>query len=62
MVRYKSDCVDCGLPCIGSACQHYRVRVLECDQCHDEVEKLYVGVSGRELCADCALNEMDVVE
>ncbi len=60
--RYENQCVDCGFSCRYEAYRHYRVRILECDNCGDEVEKLYIGVSGKELCAECALEELEVVE
>lgn len=61
MTRYESQCVDCGLPYIGNACRCYKVK-MECDECGEECEKLYVGLSGRELCAECALEELEVIE
>ena len=56
MVKTVSGCVDCGLPCIGGACPNNRVLILECDQCHDEVEELY-EVAGEDLCLDCLKKE-----
>lgn len=56
MVRHESGCFDCGLPCLGVACPAYRVVVLECDRCHDEVEELF-EVDGEDLCEDCLKNE-----
>lgn len=62
MIRYKSACVQCGFPCRYEACPNYKVRTLICDSCKDEVQKLYVGLSGRELCDKCALEELEVIE
>ncbi len=62
MVKYESQCIQCGLPCRHEACSNYRVRVLECDNCGERADKLYIGVFGRELCESCALEEMEVVE
>ena len=62
MTRYESQCVDCGFPCRYEACRYYRVKILICDTCKDEVQELYYGVSGKELCADCALKELEKVE
>lgn len=62
MIRYENQCVDCGFPCRYEACRYYRVRVLECDCCHEDFDKLYIGVSGKELCAGCVLEELEVVE
>jgi hypothetical protein len=61
MVKYESGCVDCGFPCIGMACRHYRVKVLKCDNCRQEVDKLY-KYDGKELCEECVLEELEVVE
>lgn len=59
--KYENQCVDCGLPCIGNACMHYRVKVLICDGCGDEVDTLY-QFEGEELCAECVLKRLGVVE
>lgn len=61
MVRIENQCVDCGLPCIGKACRYYRVKVLICDECGDEVDTLY-QFEGEELCGDCVLKRLEVVE
>lgn len=62
MIRYENQCVDCGFSCRYEACRYYRVRILECDNCGDEVGKLYIGVSGKELCDSCVLEELEVIE
>lgn len=56
MVRTESGCVGCGRPCWGTACPYYRVTVLECDRCHNEVDELY-EVDGEDLCEDCLKDE-----
>ena len=56
MVRTESGCVDCGFPCLRSACPNYQVLVYECDRCHDEVDELY-EVDGEDLCVDCLKKE-----
>lgn len=61
MTRYENQCVDCGFPCRYEACRNYRVRVLKCDNCHDEVEKPY-RLDGEESCSQCALVRLEVVE
>lgn len=61
MIRYESQCVSCGFPCRYGACPNYRVKILECDVCHEECEKLYV-VDGDELCEYHALQRLEVVE
>ena len=57
MRRTESGCVDCGLPCIGSACGHYRVTVFVCDDCGEDGAE-YV-VDGDELCEECARIRLD---
>ena len=55
MVRYENDCVDCGLPCLESACPNQNVKHLYCDNCKSEVEELY-EYDDSELCEECLLN------
>jgi hypothetical protein len=43
------------------ACRHYRVKVLKCDNCRQEVDKLY-KYDGKELCEECVLKDLEVVE
>lgn len=62
MIRYESQCVFCGFPCRHEACRYYMVRVLECDYFREESDRLYIGLLGKELCAECALEELEVVE
>ena len=61
MIRYENQCVDCGFPCKYEACRYYKVKVLECDKCHDEFEKLY-RLEGMELRESCVLDRLEVVE
>lgn len=60
-VRYENQCVDCGFPCRYEACRYYRVRVLECDCCHEDYDKLY-RLDDEELCKSCVLERLEVVE
>lgn len=60
MQRTESECVDCGKPCIGIACPHYRVTRFYCDKCGAE-ETLY-EYGGQELCGECVLKNFDKVE
>lgn len=65
MIKEENRCQECNsalYPCVGDSCELRHYRALYCDKCKDEVEKLYIGLSGRELCADCALKELEVVE
>lgn len=61
MIGYENQCVDCGFPCKYEACRYYKVKLLECDNCHDEVDKLY-RFGGMELCESCVLERLEVVE
>lgn len=61
MVKYESGCVDCGFPCLHEGCPHYKVRVLICDKCKDEVSKLYISGED-ELCLDCLLDGIETIE
>lgn len=61
MTRYENDCVDCGLPCLES-CPYKNVKHLYCDKCKNEAEKLYVTIDGDELCFDCFMSEVEVIE
>ena len=60
--RYQSDCVQCGLPCIGSGCDHYETPTYFCDECGAEVDprELYI-FDGMELCKGCLLQNVDTV-
>lgn len=66
MKTVENECCGCssmGLPCQGSSCSNRHVIKLYCDKCEEEVETLYYGsISGKELCADCALDELEKVE
>lgn len=61
MVRIESGCVDCGLPCIGNACRYYEEKHYYCDGCKEEFDTLY-QFDGEELCGDCVLKRLEVVE
>lgn len=66
MREVTNECVGCtsiGLPCMGSSCRNRNVVRYYCDECEEEVDTLYYGsTSGKELCAECALNELEKVE
>ena len=49
--KYESDCVDCGLPCIGNSCRYYRVAVDYCDVCGSDDAKY--NVDGTDYCEEC---------
>lgn len=56
----ENGCVGCQLPCIGTACRHYRITRYLCDECEDETT-LY-DYDGRELCIDCIADTLDKIE
>ena len=60
MRYYTNECVDCGLPCLREACMHYKVEHIACDSCQEE-KKLYY-YNGLEMCLDCILDDLEVVE
>ena len=59
MIRTESGCVDCGLPCLHSACPHYEHVVYECDNCEEE-SKLY-WFNGKQLCISCIEEQLEEV-
>ena len=61
MTRIENQCVDCALPCLGSTCPNRNVRVLYCDNCEYEADKLYV-LDGSEVCKECLFEMLEVVE
>ena len=61
MRYYESECVDCGLPCLYESCPNYRVEHFVCDFCKEEDVTLY-HFNGFEMCADCVLKRLDIVE
>ena len=60
MVRYENDCVDCGLPCLGTACPHRSVPHFYCDECGNETKTYYFDDD--ELCIECIEKRLDRVE
>lgn len=53
MIEYVSGCVDCGFPCMGTACPNHTIPEYHCDECGDDGD-IY-EYEGEELCADCLL-------
>ena len=60
MKQIENECVSCGLPCLGNACPYRNVIRFYCDRCNNET-KLY-RYEGEELCQDCVLDNLEVVE
>lgn len=64
MIREENDC--CGravpvYPCLGDNCPLRHQKHYYCDNCHEEVDRLY-RLDGMELCESCALGRLEVVE
>jgi hypothetical protein len=56
VIRIENHCCDCavpGYPCRGISCPNRNVEVHYCDRCDTELEKIYEGDYGEELCEDC---------
>lgn len=51
---YISECVDCGLPCLGNSCPYYKVAHFYCDTCgaSSEDTDMY-NFSNEDICNDC---------
>lgn len=66
MREVTDECCGCAVPaypCLGSSCPNRHVVRFYCDKCDEEVDTLYYGsVSGKELCVECALAELEKVE
>ena len=60
MKEVQDECVGCGLYCLGSSCPNRNVVRFYCDKCGDETT-LY-DYDGQELCADCLLEEFEIIE
>lgn len=64
-MRYESDCVDCGLPCLGRSCPNYLIKVCRCDACGEEIDlEDNDGIhleNGADLCYYCA-REMGILK
>lgn len=60
MKRNENECVDCGLPCLGSACPLKHVSHYYCDHCNTELkpEELYMA-GDEEWCIDCILDNLE---
>ena len=56
MKQRRSDCLACGLPCLGRSCPHHLVDRILCDFCleyeHEETDAKY-RLDGIDLCESC---------
>lgn len=59
MIKFENQCVDCGLPCIGSACKYIHVPCFYCDECGYETDTYHYD--GKQLCIDCIEKRLDKV-
>lgn len=48
MIKVENDCVNCGLPCMGSACPNRNVLYFYCDECGDNADLYHFD--GEQLC------------
>lgn len=60
MIRRENECVDCGLPCMGSSCPNRNVIRIYCDKCGEE-GKIY-HYDGEHLCISCIEESLQEVE
>ena len=60
MKLIEDECVDCGLPCLGSSCKYKNVERFYCDKCGEE-DVLY-EYDGLELCIECIKGELSIIE
>lgn len=66
MIEVTNDCVGCATDayqCIGSACPLRNVTHYICDECGADVDEgsLYY-FDGEQLCIDCIVERLEVVE
>ncbi len=65
MTRIENHCCGCAVPaypCLGSSCPERHVKVLYCDLCEQEADKLYrvdTGMDDEEICRECLDNMME---
>lgn len=60
MIIIENRCVDCLLPCLGDSCPQRHARCYYCDDCKEEVEKLY-WYDNKELCIECIEKRLEKV-
>ena len=60
MITYSNECVDCGLPCLGSSCPYRNVPHYYCDNCGKEL--VLFAFSNEEISEDCVGSEDDYDE
>lgn len=55
MIKYENGCVDCGLPCMGKTCKHFKIPVYYCDRCNLEIQGAVYEKDGTHLCESCMI-------
>lgn len=53
MITTENECVNCGLPCLGSSCPYWKVERIYCDICKRETTDKFREAEGRQYCPDC---------
>lgn len=61
MIKYESNCVGCADGCHGCGADK-KVPQLYCDKCGSNVETLYKFNDKYELCADCILDQFEMID
>lgn len=61
MITYTNECVDCGLPCLGSDCPLRNTPHYYCDICGEELsqEDIYIKDDDYIVCNDCHERELE---
>lgn len=54
-----NECVDCGLPCLGSACPHRNVIHKYCDICGDEFDRVW-KYNDTIYCEECLIQSLEI--
>lgn len=62
MRKTESECVQCGMPCIGKACPNFDVTRYYCDNPKCRAEETLYEYEGEELCGECLLKKFEKVE
>ena len=63
LVVIENECCNCAVPaypCMGDSCPNRNVRHYYCDKCG--VEGTLYHYNDSQLCAECALKQLEVVE
>lgn len=56
MVKYESECVGCGFPCLYESCRYYKVEKHYCDRCNFPA---IAEIDGEELCKEHANEQLN---